>query len=101
VHGPLTTRTEPEDGCGRGRCRNRWRFDRQQRAAERKQRTAPTIGEKAKVTDAWEPPGQNMLEETPEELLESERHGAALAVVGIVLPAERHVGIGQLDKTMV
>jgi hypothetical protein len=47
------------------------------------------------------PLGKTWLEETPQELLESERHGAALAVVGIVLPAERHVGIGQLDKTMV
>jgi hypothetical protein len=42
-----------------------------------------------------------MLEETPKKLLQRERHGAALAVVGIVLPAERRVGVGQLDQTMV
>src|SRR5580704_16603334 len=42
-----------------------------------------------------------MLEEAPQEFLVRKRHGAALAVVRIVLPTERHVGIGHLDKTMV
>src|SRR5229473_8124164 len=31
----------------------------------------------------------------------SQRHGAALAVVRVVLPAERHVVIGHLDQAMV
>jgi len=42
-----------------------------------------------------------MLQETPQELFESERHGAALAVVSIVLPAEGDVGIGYLHQPMV
>jgi hypothetical protein len=37
AHRSLTARAEPPDGCGRGRCWNRQRFDRQQRAAKRKQ----------------------------------------------------------------
>src|SRR6266550_6240034 len=42
-----------------------------------------------------------MLQEPPQELFVRKRHGAALAVVRIVLPAERDVGIGHLDETMV
>jgi len=45
--------------------------------------------------------GQDMLEELPQELLVRQRHGAALAMVRIVLPAERHVGIGHIDQTMI
>ena len=101
AHGSLTARTEPRDGCGRGRCRNGQRFDRQQRAAERKQRTAPAMGEPAEVANAREALGKNMLQKTPQELFVRERHDAALAVVRIVLPAERDVRIGNLDETMV
>src|SRR5437879_2332775 len=28
AHGSLTARAEPQDGCGRGRYRKRWRLDR-------------------------------------------------------------------------
>jgi hypothetical protein len=93
AHRSLTARAEPPDGCGRGRCWNRQRFDRQQRAAKRKQRTAPAIGEKAEVANAREPSGEDMLQEPPQELLVSQRHGAALAVVRIILPAEGNAGI--------
>ena len=101
AHGPLTARTEPRNGRGLGGGGNRQRFDRQQRAAERKQRTAPAMGEPAEVADAREALGENMLQKTSQELFVRERHDAALAVVRIVLPAERDVGIGNLDETMV
>ncbi len=65
AHGSLTARTEPRDECGRGRCRNGQKFDRQQRAAERKQRTAPAMGEQAEVANAREALGENMLQEPP------------------------------------
>jgi hypothetical protein len=101
AHGSLTARTAPQDGCGRGRCRNGQRFDREQRAAEWKQSTAPAMGEPAEVADARKAPRQNMLQETPQELFMRERHSAALAVVRVVLPAERDVRIGHLDQAMV
>ena len=91
AHRSLTARTKPRDGCSCGRRWNRRRFDRQQRAAERKQRTAPTLGEKAEVANAREALGENMLQEPPQELFVRKRHGAALAVVRIVLPAKRDV----------
>ncbi len=66
------------------------------------QRTAAALGEKsAEVADAREALGENMLQEPPQELFVRERHGAALAVVRIVLPAKRHVIIRHLDQTMV
>jgi hypothetical protein len=43
-------------------------LDRQQRAAERQQRTAPAIGEEAEVANARKPSGQDMLQEPPQEL---------------------------------
>src|SRR5580704_1289513 len=69
AHGSLTARTKPRD---RWICRRRWsrrRFHRQQRAAERKQRTAPTLGEQAEVADAREALGENMLQEPPQKLV--------------------------------
>jgi len=42
-----------------------------------------------------------MLEKPAQELLMSECHDAALAVMRIVLPAKRDVGVGQVYKTMV
>jgi hypothetical protein len=101
AHRSLTARTKPGDGRSRGRRWNRRRFDRQQRAAERKQRTAPARGEPAEVANAREALGENMLQEPPQELFVRECHGAAFAVVRIVLPAKGHVGIGHLDEAMV
>ena len=65
AHRPLTVWTEPEDGWGWGGGMNAGRLDRQQGAAERKQRAAAAIGEEAKVADAGKATGQDMLEETP------------------------------------
>ena len=42
-----------------------------------------------------------MLEEAPQELLVRKRHGAALAVVRIIFPAEAHLSIGDLDQSMI
>src|ERR1700719_4821051 len=59
------------------------------------------MGEPAEVAYARKAPRQNVLQETPQELFMRERHDAALAVVRVVLPAERDVRISHLDQTMV
>src|SRR5207249_9647324 len=50
---------------------------------------AAAVGEEAVVTDAYEPPGQEVEEEAAQELDATEGHDALAAVVTIVLPGER------------
>ena len=49
---------------------------------------SPAVGEEAEIADAGKASWQHMLYETAQELFGSKCHGALLAAVGIVLPAE-------------
>jgi hypothetical protein len=53
------------------------------------------------VADAGKSAGQDVQEETPQELFMRQRHEAALAVVGIVFPAEGHLSVGHVYDAMV
>ena len=46
------------------------------------------VGEEAEVADAGKASRQDMLDEAAQELCGGKCHGALLAAVGIVLPAE-------------
>lgn len=100
-HGSLTMGAERDRGRRRLDHRRKSRWNGQQAAAKRKECSAPAVSKQAEVTDAWKSTRQNVLEEASEELLMSECHDAALAVVRIVFPAEGHLRIRYLDQAMV
>src|SRR6266851_4484766 len=55
----------------------------------------------AEVADTGEASGQHMEEEAAQELLRREGHGALLAAVRVVLPAEGDPGVGDREQAMV
>ena len=57
----------------------------------RQQLPAPAISEPAKIADAWETLGQNMLQEPAQELFYRQGHGTALTVMRVVLPTKGDV----------
>jgi hypothetical protein len=73
----------------------------QQAATQRKEFSAAAVGEQPEVANAREPSWQDVLEEAPQELVMAQRHGTALAVVGIVFPAKRHLRISDIDQSVV
>ena len=74
---------------------------REQRTAERKQRSAAPVSKQPEIADSGEPAGKHMLEEAPQKLLMRERHRSALAVMCVVFPPERDLGIVHVDDPMV
>jgi hypothetical protein len=48
-----------------------------------------------------EPSWQDVLEKAPQELVMAQRHDTELAVVGIVLPAKRHLRISDIDQAVI
>ena len=64
----------------------------EQSAAERQHPGSSSISEEAEIADAGKASGQDMLQEAAQELFGGKCHGALLAVVGIVLPAEADLG---------
>ena len=73
---------------GRGR-----RYGSKECSAKRKEFAAPPVCQPAEVADAREPLRQNMLQEATQELFERECHGSVFAVMGVVLPAKRHLSV--------
>lgn len=69
-----------------------WRSLVKQVAAERQDAGSSAIGEEAEIADARKASPQDMLDETTQELFGGKCHGALLAVVSIVLPAEADLG---------
>lgn len=87
VHGPMAARAVREQGlCDGSYFGERRLFE--QSAAEWQDASAPAIGEEAEVSNAWKASRQDMFDETAQELFGDKCHGALLAVVGIVSPAE-------------
>ena len=64
----------------------------EQSAAEWQHAGSPAVGEKAEVADAGKASWQHMLYEAAQELFGSKCHGALLAVMSVVLPAEADLG---------
>ena len=61
----------------------------------------PSVGEEAKVADANKAFGEQVQQETAQELIAREGHDFLLIVVGGVTPAEGDLAVGQCDQAMV
>ena len=75
----------------------------EQQARSRNVLGAPAVSEQTVVTDAVETIGQDVDEETADELVDGERHhlGAVTPAGAVVLPLEGHAGVGDADQTAV
>jgi len=60
-----------------------------------------TVGQEAKGTDANEAAGQDMQQETAQELFRFDRHHSLAISVGIISPAEGDLVVGEGDQAMV
>jgi len=61
--------------------------------AQRQESSAPSIGEEAEVTDADETLGEQVKQETPQELIAREGHQFPPIVVGGVAPAKGDLAV--------
>ena len=100
-HRTLAARTEPEHRRLRRSCWKGHSRCCQQVTTQRKESPAPAIGQQPEVVDARETTRQNVLKKAPQELLMGQRHHAALAVVGVIFPAEGHLRIRDIDQPMI
>ena len=66
-----------------------------------KQVAASSVGEPAEVANAWEALGQDVLGKAAQELLTRKSQSTRLVMMGIVLPAEGHVGRTDREQAMV
>ena len=73
----------------------------EQDAAACKRISALAVGKESEVADANQPLGQNMDQESAQELLCGNGHDLLLAATRIVLPSERHSIILECDESMV
>src|SRR5260370_28053836 len=101
IHGALAARARPCGWLRGGGCICCRRRLVEQAAAERKQPSTGAVGQPAEVGDAGEASGQDVLYEAAQELLRRERHGALLAAMRVVLPAEGDSGVGDGEQAMV
>ena len=69
--------------------------------AERQQLLALTVGQPAEVADAGKSFGQDMLEETAQELFRGEGHGTLFAAMRVVLPTEGDRTVCNSEQSMV
>jgi len=103
-HPAATTWTFPQ------RCRTSWRLGRiwttglrhsQQLSAERQQRLAPAVGQKAEEADADEAMRQHMEEEAAQKLFRRHCHELLFAAMRVILPAEGNLTISEGHNPMV
>ena len=73
----------------------------QQLSAERQQRLTAAIGQEAEEADAHEAMRKHMEQEAAQELLRRHGHQLLFAAVGVILPAERHLTIGEINEPMI
>jgi hypothetical protein len=79
-----------------------WRSsDAEQEAATQQGCGSSAVSEKSKVPDADEPLGQNVDEESPQELIGGDGHDLLLAAVSVVLPEERDLSFAESYEPMV
>jgi hypothetical protein len=65
-------------------------------SAERQQGLTATIGKEAEEADAHKTMRKHMEKKAAQELIGCHRHEFLFAVVGVILPAERHLTIGEV-----
>jgi hypothetical protein len=73
----------------------------QQTLTEGEESGAPAVGEESEGADADKAAGQNMEQETAQELLRREGHHSLVISVGIILPAESHLVVLEGDEAVV
>jgi hypothetical protein len=73
----------------------------EQALTEGQEISAPAIGQEAERADADKAAGQDVEQETAQELLRSERHHSLLITVGIIFPAESNLVILESHEAMV
>ena len=73
----------------------------QQSMAERQQGFAPAVGQESEEADADEAMRKYMEKEAPQKLLCCHCHELLFAAVGVILPAERHLIIGEVYEPVV
>jgi hypothetical protein len=73
----------------------------EQNAAAFERSTPPAVGEESEVANANQSLGQNVDEETSQELMGGNGHDLLLAAVGIVSPAERDAIVFEGHEAMV
>jgi hypothetical protein len=66
-----------------------------------KQVATSSVGEPAKVANAWEALRQYVLGKAAQKLLTGKSQGTSLVAMSVVLPAEGHPGRADREKTMV
>jgi hypothetical protein len=69
--------------------------------AKGQQSGAPAVGEEAEVADANEALGEQMQQETAQELIERQGHQFLLIVVSRVAPTKSDLAVGQRDQSMI
>src|SRR5215467_8793720 len=95
----MATRASPK--CGLRLRRSLLCHRREKIATKRKQFAPSAIGHPAKVANAWKPFGEDVLQEATQEFFAGQRHGALFVVVGVVFPAEEHLGFVDRDNAVV
>ena len=93
-HGPVAMGARPDGGFtirSYGSC---GRHLGEELATARKPMAPPAIGQPAEVANAGEALRKNVLQEAAQELFTGKGHGVLAAVMGVILPLEGHVGVG-------
>src|SRR5271170_6719410 len=73
----------------------------EQPEAQRQQRSAVAVGEKAEVADANEAWRQQMEQEAAQKLIDGQSHEPFLVAVGGIAPSEGDVAIGESNQPAV
>jgi hypothetical protein len=98
MHGSAAKRTLPQrvnGQCGR-RGGSGWLIGwLEQSETERKEFCSPSVSEEAEVANAHEAAGQQVQEETAQELFDRQSHEPFLVAVGGVAPAEGDVAVSK------
>src|SRR5512142_3073532 len=96
-------RTRPEVGCpGGGRCANLRRTSlRQQSPAKLHRLASSPIRKEPEVADAHKSRRQHMEEESPQELLDTQRHQALFVLVRRVAPSKTDLAFCEADQPVV
>jgi len=105
VHSSAAGRTVPERARrvqGR-RCRRSGRVFRatKQLEAERQEGGALPIGKESEIADAHEAAGEQVQEETTQELIDEQSHQPRLVAVSEVSPTKGYVVLGKSDQPVV
>ncbi len=89
-----------EFGGGFGNGLRRWGLV-EEFARARQFLASTAIGEQPEVSDAHEPGGKDMEEETTDELVAGQGHGFDAIGVSVITPTETDLALGEVDEAVV